>query len=156
MLINFCHTDLSCYADKFCHTELCVAKWSIHKLKVQFYALKAWIRTFKVWIFRYAQNDNALLSLQVDFLSWLLRLATRWVATLKMTRACCHCATKPPQNLKFPKSCIKNFIFLRKIRCEGLNFFSKCRFSRKVLMKIRSKCEFFWFCLNFFTIECKK
>ena len=39
------------FMTKFCHTELCVAKWSIHEFKVR-------VCILKVWIFRYAQNDK--------------------------------------------------------------------------------------------------
>ena len=51
------------------------AKRSIHKFKTQIYALKAWIRTFKVWIFRLFTKGSKW---QDRFLLWLC-LQVAWL-----------------------------------------------------------------------------
>ena len=60
-----CHTDLSLsYFAISCHFELSLESEVSINLKCDFSALRYILNS---WIFRYAQNDNALPFLQVDF-----------------------------------------------------------------------------------------
>ena len=58
---NPCHTDLSCYTCKFCHTERSEVSTNLNIFKVWIFHLKFKVCLKFLWIFRFlakAQNDN--------------------------------------------------------------------------------------------------